>query len=152
MKTLVTPTEGFRHADLDGRPRPESPNSPLNLNSTAVGSPAARATSAIGKAWLSDDRGDLEQARGERSEAAWFLRMAIRDGSPVNGHVSADLALLADLLRRSGDCQGAVAVARRGLAAGPPEGVGSLLFFQLELSRAGDEGRHDIGEALAASA
>jgi hypothetical protein len=78
--------------------------------------------------------------------------MAIRDGSQLSGHVSADFALLADLLRRSGDRRGATAVARRGLDAAPPEGVGSLLLFQLELSRAGDEGRHDIGEALAASA
>jgi hypothetical protein len=78
--------------------------------------------------------------------------MAIREGSPVNGHVSADLALLADLLRRSGDCQGAIAVALRGLAGGPPEGVGALLIFQLDLARAGDENRHDIGEALAARA
>jgi len=77
--------------------------------------------------------------------------MANRDGSPVNGHVSADLALLADLLRRSSDCQGAIAVALKGLAAGPPEGVGALLRFQLDLARAGDEGRHDIGEALLAS-
>lgn len=88
----------------------------------------------------------------EREEAAWFLRMAIHGGSPMNGHVSADLALLADLLRRSGDCPGAGAVALRGLAGGSAEGVGALLHFQLDLARAGDETRHDIGEALAASA
>jgi hypothetical protein len=152
MKALVKPTESFRHADLDGRPRAESPISPMGLDRGAAGSPPARATSALRKAWLCDDSGDAERARRERTEAAWFLRMAIRDGSPVNGHVGADLALLADLLRRSGDCQGAIVVARRGLAVGPAEGVGSLLLFQLELARAGDEGRHDIGEALAASA
>ena len=75
--------------------------------------------------------------------------MAIREGRGLNRHVSADLALLADLLRRSGDCQAAIAVAQRGLSVGPPDGVGSLLLFQLQLARAGDEDRHDIGEALA---
>jgi hypothetical protein len=152
MNMLATPAEPFRHADLDGRPRAESMLSPLEPDRREADTPAGRATAARRKAWLCDDAGDSENARRERTEAAWFLRMAIRDGSPVNGHLSADLALLADLLRRSGDFSGAIAVARRGMAAGPPEGVGALLLFQLDLARAGDEGRHDIGEALAASA
>jgi hypothetical protein len=115
----------------------------------APGSPAGRAASAVARAWASDDAGLVERARGDRTEAAWFLRMAIREGQGLNPHVSADLALLADLLRRSGDCPAAIVVARRGLAAGPPEAVGSLLRFQLQLAGAGDEERHDIGEALA---
>jgi hypothetical protein len=122
------------------------------LDGAVDDAPGTRATRVLRKAWLCDDAGDVERARLEREEAAWYLRMAIREGSPVNGHVSADLALLADLLRRSGDCQGAIAVALRGLAVGAPEGVGALLLFQLELARAGDENCHDIGEALAASA
>lgn len=150
MNTHRTPIEGFRHADLDGRPR-AAPLPAPRADRGESHDPAARATAALSKAWLSDDAGDPDQARRERAEAAWFLRMAIRDGSRANGHVSADLALLADLLRRSGDCQGAIAAAQRGLAAGPPEGVGSLLLFQLQLARVGDEGRHDIGEALAGS-
>jgi hypothetical protein len=152
MSTLPTPHEPFRHADLDGRPRAESMSPGLSLDRAADDAPAPRATRALRKAWLCDDAGDVEQARLEREEAAWFLRMAIRDGSPLNGHASADLALLADLLRRSGDCPGAIAVALRGLAGGAPEGVGALLLFQLDLARACDESRHDIGEALAASA
>jgi hypothetical protein len=151
MNLPASPAEPFRHADLDGRPRAESNLLPQLPDRWAAGEPAGRATAALRKAWLCDDAGDSEQARRERTEAAWYLRMAIRDGSPVNGHVSADLALLADLLRRSSDCQGAIAVALKGLAAGPPEGVGALLRFQLDLARAGDEGRHDIGEALLAS-
>jgi hypothetical protein len=152
MNMSATRTEPFRHADLDGRPQVESTVSQWSLDRTGDDTPAARATSALRKAWLRDDAGDVELARLEREEAAWFLRMAIRDGSPLNGHVSADLALLADLLRRSSDCSAAIAVALRGLAGSPPDGVGALLLFQLELARAGDEGRHDIGEALAASA
>jgi hypothetical protein len=151
MKMLATPAEPFRHADLDGRPRAESMLPPVDPDRKAGGAPAERAAAALRKAWICDDTGDAEQACKERTEAAWFLRMAIRDGSPVNGHVSADLALLADLLRRSGDCQGATAVALKGLVEGPPDGVGALLRFQLDLARAGDEGRHDIGEALSAS-
>jgi hypothetical protein len=149
MKALPTPPEPFRHADLDGRPRTAPALLPLGSDRGAPIGSAAQAIGALRRAWAYDDAGDWEHSRAERAEAAWFLRMAIRDGLPVNGHVSADLALLADLLRRSGDCQGAIAVARRGLAAGPAEGVGSLLLFQLRLSQAGDEGRHDIGEALA---
>jgi hypothetical protein len=152
MSPLPTPHEPFRHADLDGRQRVESTISAWSVERDAVTGPAARATAALRNAWRCDDAGDSEQARVERTGAAWFLRMAIRDGSPVNGHVSVDLALLADLLRRSGDCRVAVAVALKGLAAGPPEGVSALLRFELDLARAGDEGRHDIGEALAASA
>jgi hypothetical protein len=151
MKMPATPAEPFCHADLDGRPRAEAVLSPLDADRRAGDTPAGRATAALRKAWLCDDAGDSEQARKERTEAAWFLRMAIHDGSPGNPHVSADLALLADLLRRSGDCQGAIAVALRGLGARSAEGVGALLRFQLDLARAGDEGRHDIGEALSAS-
>jgi hypothetical protein len=150
MNSLATAAEPFRHADLDGRPRAEPKLSPQLSPRWAAGEPAARAIAALRKAWLCDDTGASEQARRERIEAAWFLRMAIRDGSPVNGHVSADHALLADLLRRSGCCEAAITVALKGLAAGPPDGVGALLRFQLHLARAGDEGRHDIGEALAA--
>lgn len=149
MNTLATPTEPFRHADLDGRPAPEPAFPTAGPDQRTVSGPAAQAFLALRKAWACDDAGDVVPASIERTRAAWFLRMAIRDGSPVNGHVSADFALLADLLRRSGDFGGAVAVARRGLAAGPPEGVGALLHFQLQLAAAGDEERHDLGEALA---
>ena len=152
MNVSATRNEAFRHADLDGRPRAGSTLPQLSFDRTGDDPPAARATSALRRAWLADDAGDFERARLEREEAAWFLRMAIRDRSPLNGHVSADLALLADLLRRSGDCTGAIAAALRGLEVGSPEGVGALLLFQLDLARAGDENRHDIGEALAASA
>jgi hypothetical protein len=164
MSPLPVLAERFHHADLDGRPRP-GPGTIPNPGGRGVPgtNPAERATSALRKAWLGDDAGDVEQARAERAEAAWFVRMAIRDGTPLNRNLSVDLALLADLLRRSGDYQGAIAAARRGLSttvwgstaeggegvAGPPEGVGSLLLYQLQLALAGDEGRHHIGEALA---
>ena len=143
------PDTRFEHADLDGRSRPQSITPPQANAEVAGKDPAVRAVAALHRAWLSDDRDDLEQACVDRTESAWFLRMAIRDGSRVNGHVSADLALLADVLRRSGDCDGAITVARRGLSSGPPDGVGWLLLCQLRLARAGDERRHDIGEALA---
>jgi hypothetical protein len=99
MNSPASPGEPFRHADLDGGPRAESNLLPQLPDRWTAGEPAARATAALRKAWLCDDAGDSEQALLERTEAAWFLRKAIRDGSPVNGHVSADLALLADLLR-----------------------------------------------------
>src|ERR1700737_2666200 len=145
MSTLSSPNEPFLHADLDGRPPAEPIIPGRGIERNLVTGPAAKATAALRKAWLCDDADDLEQACRLRGEAAWFLRMAIRDGSWMSGHGSADLALLADLLRRSGDCRGAIAAAKRGLEAGPPEGVGSLLLFQLRLAGAGDEGRHDIG-------
>ncbi len=148
METRAAHDPPFEHADLDGRP-PSQSTTVLKAPPRAAGDdPGARAIAALRRAWLRDDQDDVERARRDRAEAAWFLRMAVRDGTRVNRHVCADLALLADLLRRSGDHGGAVAVALRGLAAGPPDGVGSLLLFQLRLARAGDEGRHDIGEAL----
>ena len=149
MNSFPLPAEPFAHADLDGRPRSARTLSSAGCEPVALDSPAGRAAAALARAWASDDACSAEGSRAERTAAAWFLRMAIREGQGLNRHVSADLALLADLLRRSGDCQAAIAVAQRGLASSPPEGVGSLLLLQLRLARAGDEERHNLGEAVA---
>ena len=149
MNTFPLPAEPYAHADLDGRPRSSPPLSSAGRELVPQDSPAERAAGALARAWASDDACSAEESRVQRTAAAWFLRMALREGRGLNRHVSAVLALLADLLRRSGDCQAAIAVAQRGLAVGTPEGVASLLLFQLQLARAGDEDRHDMGEALA---
>lgn len=139
----------FAHAQLDGRFSGGRPGTavPRMLVRSARAGQVARALEA---AWRADDAGALDDGRARRLEAAWHLRVALRDGDRVTGDVGLDHALLADLLRRAGDFDAAARAARRGIGRQSHDGVIELLGFQLGLAAAADSGSHHLGEALSA--
>jgi hypothetical protein len=137
-------------AELDGRPLSATPAVVLawrwtcagcGLTSPSVeaaraavagGDPEAAIGIALRAAWIADDH-DPEAAAECREAAAWLLRRC--GGSD---------ALRADLHRRNGDLDSALAAARRVTAKAGNSELASLAIHQLQLAHRGDTGRHSM--------
>jgi hypothetical protein len=147
-KPATAPIEGG--AELDGRPLSATPAVVLTWRwmctgcglmspsveaaraAVANGDPEAALGIALRAAWIADDH-DPEAAAECRAAAAWLLRR--RGGSDALG---------ADLHRRNGDMDAALAAARRVVAAAGDSELASLAIHQLQLAHAGDTGRHSM--------
>ena len=139
-----------RGAELDGRPLTATPEVVATWRSTCTGcglvSPSAKAARltlqggdakgaadlALLAAWIADDH-DPEAAAECRGIAEWLTR---RTGGQD--------ALRADLNRRNGDFDAAIAAARRVVAEAEDPDLVSLSIHQLQLAHAGDDGRHSM--------
>jgi hypothetical protein len=106
----------------------------------AAGDPEAALRIALQAAWIADDH-DPDSAPACREAAAWLARRA-----------GGQDALLADLHRRNGDLDAAVAAARRILDDPRDPRLATLARHQLELVAAGDRGRHSLVDLFAGTA
>ncbi len=104
------------------------------------GRPATGLRLALQAAWIADDH-DREAAPPCREAAAWLARRA-----------GGQDALLADLHRRNGELDAALAAAHRVLDAWPDPRLAALARHQLELVAAGDTGRHSMVDLFARTA
>jgi hypothetical protein len=139
-----------RGSELDGRPLTATPEVVATWQWTCSGcgllSPSAEAARltldggdargaadlALQAAWIADDH-DPDSAPECREFAEWLTR---RGGGQH--------ALRADLHRRNGDFDAAIAAARRVVASAEDPDLVSLAVHQLQLAHAGDAGRHSM--------
>lgn len=112
----------------------------------ATDTPVEAAWAHLHAAWASDDEGkDRAAARLRLRAAVLFQRLreqGIRFGDPAGG----EEALLADLLRRSGDPSGAAALSRQGLEKAQDRTVRGILRYQIDLAETGDVKAHSVAD------
>jgi hypothetical protein len=103
-------------------------------------------------AWACDDDGQAEEARAQRLAALALMERARAGGAVVmKGMAGGDEMLLADIARRAGEFERALAYCAAGLALPEvPAFVTSLLLLQQDLVRARDTACHTVAEAAAA--
>jgi hypothetical protein len=105
-------------------------------------------------AWACDDRGATQQARTCRERAAEMLGSALAYGDVATENAVVH-GVLADLLRRAGRDDEAIAACATGEAALDPDDendrqTATVLAFIRELAEAGDVDVHNAAEAFAA--
>jgi len=103
--------------------------------------------SAVRAAWACDDDNDPAGALESRERAIALFRSAADQGERFGEDVSSEIAVLADILRRAERFEEAIAVSESALpdCAGV---VGSVLAFQVSLSRAGDSRAYTVSHAV----
>jgi len=118
----------------------------------AAGDFASAAWRRLHAAWACDDEEQAEEARLQRLAAlALFERGRAGSVPAMKSMAGGDEVLLADLARRAGQFEQAIAYCAAGLALPDvPAFVTSLLMLEQELVRARDTGRHSVDEAEAA--
>ena len=101
-------------------------------------------------AWILDDAGDDSWARECRTRAISGFRRARDHGQSFQEDPGGEEALLADLLRRTGEFQKTVDICENGLSKDPAEIIRKVLRFQQELAQNRDSGRYTIADAAPA--
>jgi hypothetical protein len=102
-------------------------------------------------AWACDDEDQAEEARVQRLAALELFERGRAGGLPaMKSTAGGDEVLLADLARRAGQFEQALAYCAAGLALPEvPAFVNSLLMLQQDLVRARDTSCHTVAEAEA---
>jgi hypothetical protein len=99
-------------------------------------------------AWVCDDRGPAEEASAQRRAAITLFERSRTAGKPVmEAAIGGDELLLADLSRRCGDFEGALAFCELGMKLPVDAFLRGLLTFEKQLCAAGDAACHNVGEA-----
>jgi len=101
---------------------------------------------AVRAAWACDDADQQVAAVCRRKAIALFTRVRA-DGNVRIDSTGTDEALLADLLRRSGQFEAVDAICREGLAKGLDGVIGKVLRFQQTLARNRDTACYTIATA-----
>ena len=116
-----------------------------------TGRPVQAAWACIHSAWVCDDAGALEVAAVCRAFALQATAVATAAKQPISQQSGAAEAIMADLLRRCGRFDEAVAVAEQGLLLDPEEFVMHTLRYQKKLSAVGDSRSHTVDDAYRAA-
>jgi hypothetical protein len=111
----------------------------LVLEETGALHAAAEAT--LQAAWVADDQGRADLARGWRREAVALWR----SGPPLDAEQTVRVV---DALRRAEAWDDAAATAHSLLRQDPPEAITEVLTLELRLIEMGDAGRHSVATAL----
>lgn len=110
-----------------------------------VGDLAAAAWGALRAAWMCEDDGNDDAALRCRTRALAFFRRAQAEGV-VFAPGGNGACIVADVLRRTGRFEEAIVECERALENERGPLTRSILAFQVELARARDAERHDLGE------
>ena len=113
-----------------------------------LGDLAGAGWAALRAAWACDDQGTPEAARQCRLRAVELFRQARAKGASFMEGRGDEQALLADLLRRSGQFEQVEAICQEGLQANPSKTIRDMLTFQKALALRKDDKRHRIEEAV----
>ncbi len=144
--------EGREYRRQLSAPLPELANSLLcrALLDEEAGRAAAAGWWALRAAWVCDDAGQADAARGCRERALELWEAAEAAGEELlrgNGLAPRQL-VLADVLRRAGSFERARECCHRALSGRPRDPIRSLLEFELELITHEDVGAHSTGEVV----
>jgi hypothetical protein len=114
----------------------------------AAGDFASAGWRRLHAAWACDDEEQAEEARVQRLAALALFERGRAGGAPaMKSTPGGDEVLLADLARRAGEFERALAYCAAGLALPEvPEFLTSLLMLEQELVRARDTSRHSVAE------
>ena len=113
----------------------------------AEGNNGGAGWAAVRAAWACDDDNTESGAKESRKRAVALFEKARGDGSSFAEGLGVEDAILADLLRRSGQFEKAETVCQNGLDEEPEAMVKTILRFQQSLARRKDAGCYTIGEA-----
>lgn len=103
-------------------------------------------------AWSCDDEGKDRAAARLRLRAAVLFQRLRAEGIPFTDPPGGEEALMADLLRRSGDPSGALALSREGLRTARDTTVRHVLHYVATLAERGDVRPHTVADALMTNA
>jgi hypothetical protein len=106
---------------------------------------------AVHAAWVCDDTRKAKSARNCRQRAARLIRNAPSSGQSFGIRLRSAPALLVDVLRRSGDFEGAESECRQVLAEGTDVFLRNLAAFQLDLIKRRDGRAHSLLDAIRSS-
>jgi tetratricopeptide (TPR) repeat protein len=106
--------------------------------------------SALHAAWACDDAGKTAAARACRQQALVHFEQARKGGKPLPGFEDAGAKeiFLADLYRRTGQFEQAVAICRKGLDKHPTPVVARTLEHEIILAAGSDEAAHSLSEVV----
>ena len=149
LQDLIT-SDSYR-ARLEAPDFPEAANSHLcwSLINESQGELAAAGFACIGAAWVCDDASLDAVARVCRLKAVALFQKARESGQAFTEQTGAEEALLADLLRRSGNADLALDFCEAGLKRGPDRIVSAVLRFEKTLIARCDTAHHTLEEAIA---
>lgn len=114
----------------------------------AGGHESAAGFAYLHAAWACDDAGNDFSARSCRLHAIAEFESHRASGSSILKEPSADFILLADLQRRAGAFDFAVASCKEGLTKATEENLLKIIRFQQHLCGARDSAMHKIDEAF----
>lgn len=128
---------------------PEAANSHLcwSLINESQESFASAGFACLEAAWVCDDAHLAEGARNCRLKAIALFQKARESAQAFAEQKGAEEALLADLLRRSGDFDLALDFCKAGLKRGPDRIVSAVLRFEKTLIARCDTAHHTVDEA-----
>jgi hypothetical protein len=142
-------TASYR-SQLESPDFPEAANSYLcwSLIEENHGEYASAGFACVRAAWVCDDASLDPSARLCRRRAVGLLERAREGGKAFAGQIGGEEALLADLLRRSGDLDRALDFCEAGLKHGPDIIVSAVLRFEKTLIACSDTAHHTVDEAM----
>jgi len=111
-----------------------------------AGKPNVAGWNAVEAAWACDDAGMENSAIKSRQRAIKLFEKVKTNNQAFSEGVGADEAIMADLLRRSGNFEKVESVCQSGLEKRPDEIIEKMLLFQKELARKKDVKCHTIAE------
>jgi len=103
---------------------------------------------SIYAAWACDDYDNDGGAKKCRLKAVRLLQKARENGQSLGKRIGVEEAILADLLRRSGQFELALKVCDEGLRKNPERIISDILRFQKVLIGRSDVARHTVAEAI----
>lgn len=103
--------------------------------------------SCVFGAWACDDAHARPAADHCRTEAVRLFRAARTNGTPFAQTGGVEEVILADLLRRSGAFEQAIAVCQEGLTKEPEALIARLLTYEVDLASRRDTACHRVDEA-----
>ncbi len=147
--TLRTMQSGSYQEQLHSRDFPEAANSFLcaSLISENLGEYAGAGFECIRAAWICDDAHCDTAARECREKAVDLLRRAKEKRQRFARQRGGQEALLADLLRRSGEFDLARSFCKAGLKRKPEKTLSDVLRFEMVLIDRADAACHTVAEA-----
>jgi hypothetical protein len=113
----------------------------------AKGDTGGAGWTAVQAAWACDDADEESAANESRRRAVSLFEKARSNGSSFANGSGVQEAILADLLRRSGQFDKVETVCQTGLEEGPEAMVKIILHFQQSLARRKDADCYTIAEA-----
>ena len=120
----------------------------LSMIHENVGDFVSAGWDTIHASWACDDGGAEAGAIKCRKMAVDRLLRARERGQSFSKIVGAEEAVIADLMRRSGQFKPALEICEEGLRRGPEELIASILNFQKKLIEESDVGCHTVDEAV----
>ena len=103
---------------------------------------------AVQAAWACDDADKESAAKESRKRAVALFEETRRDGTSFAEGLGFEEAILADLLRRSGQFDKVETACQNGLEEKPGEIVEKILHFQQTLARRKDAGCYTVADAV----